>query len=364
MALVPAGMRPFFLLFVQPWPESCFIRKQTNQRIQRAKQSIARALEDRNKNLKPRNLLKEAHMKKQTDRKSTAGQPLIFGLANDQCVWSRAGVVKPIACINAFDCLGCAFDRKVQADFEAKAAAYPTKDPRPVRMRMLVNQRKCRHMLSGRVAYKLCGHSYDCVRCPYDQMLEDNSVLSPLGLPQFDHASGFNVARDYYYHRGHTWARVEYGGRVRIGVDDFALRMLGPQDSIELPRIGETLSQNRPQAKIARGRHTAHPLSPVDGKVLAVNSKLAARADTANQSPYGEGWFMVVQPTSLRRSLKNLLFGSESLAWMDDESSRLTTVLSETAGYRLAATGGEAIGDIFGSVPNANWDRLVTEFLS
>ena len=300
-----------------------------------------------------------------TLQKSKTGQPFIYGLTNNQCVWSRAGVVKPIACINAFDCLGCAFDRKVQADFEARGRTKgaPATDPRPIRLRMLMNQRKCRHMFSGRVAYKLCGHGYDCVRCPYDQMLEDNGIQTPLSEPLADHASGFNVARDYYYHHNHTWARVEYGGRIRVGMDDFALRMLGPQDRIELPGLGETVAQNRPQAKIARGGHIAHPLSPVDGKVVAINAKLTAQAETANRAPYGAGWFMVIQPTNMRRNLKNLLFGTESLAWMDDESQRLTTLLSDTTGYRLAATGGEAISDIYGSVPNADWDRLVTEFL-
>jgi hypothetical protein len=61
--------------------------------------------------------------------------------------------------------------------------------------------------------------------------------------------------------------------------------------------------------------------------------------------------------------LPNLLFGDESMAWMDDESQRLTSLLSETSGYRLAATGGEAVSDIVGTVPNADWDRLVSEFL-
>ena len=298
-------------------------------------------------------------------QKTKTRQPFIYGMTNHQCVWSRAGVAKPIACMNAFDCLNCDFDRKVQADFKrrARSADQPSGDPRPVRMQMLINQRKCRHMLTGRVAYKLCGHGYDCVRCPYDQMLEDTDMMTPLGEPRFDSASGFNVARDYYYHPGHTWARVEYGGLVRVGMDDFALRMLGPQDRIELLRLGEVVTRNRPQAKIGRGRHTAQPLSPVDGKVVAVNAKLTGQPDTANHSPYGEGWFMVIEPTNLRRSLKNLLFGTESMAWMDDESQRLTSVLDETAGYRLASSGGEAVGDIYGTVPNADWDRLVREFL-
>lgn len=305
-------------------------------------------------------------MTAQTEKRKKTGQPIVYGVSNDLCVWSRAGVVKPIACINAFDCLGCAFDQKVQSNFEAKQPARPTvgKDPRPIRMHMLANQRKCRHMLSGRVTYKLCGHGYDCARCPYDQMLEDTAVMKQLTPPSCENVSGFEVARDYYFHPGHTWARVEYGGRIRVGIDDFALRLLGPPDRIEMPKLGESVGQNRPGAELSRAAHKAYPLSPVDGKVLAVNPKISSRAETANDDPYGSGWLMVIQPDKLRDNLKNLLFGLESTAWMDDEAMRLSAMLDETSGYKLAATGGEAIRDIFGSVPDIPWDRLVKEFLS
>lgn len=297
--------------------------------------------------------------------RAMGGRPRVYGLNNDLCVWSRAGVVKPIKCMNAFDCLGCSFDRKVQADFETRkpAGSQAADDAGSTRLRLLINQRKCRHMLSGRVAYKLCGHSYNCVRCPYDQMLEDTAGAEGLHSPSYESASGFSLARDYYYHHGHTWARVEYGGRVRIGVDDFALRMLGPQDEIKLPKLGDSVSQNEPHALLLRGQNEAHTLSPVDGQVVAVNRKVAVKAQTANDSPYLDGWLMVIQPTNLRRNLKNLLFGIESEAWMDDEATRLTTMLSETTGYRLAATGGEVVRDIYGSVPGMDWNRLVREFL-
>lgn len=56
-------------------------------------------------------------------KRKKAGRPNVFGFANNQCVWSKAGVVKSMMCINAFDCLGCAFDQKVQADFQARENA-------------------------------------------------------------------------------------------------------------------------------------------------------------------------------------------------------------------------------------------------
>lgn len=293
------------------------------------------------------------------------GRPTVFGLANDQCVWSQAGVVKPMKCMNAFDCLGCAFDQKVQADFRdrERVAARTGGGAGIPRQQLLMNQRKCRHMLSGRVTYKLCGHGYNCVKCPYDQMLEDTAVLPRLNAPACDQAAGFDVARDYYYHHGHTWARVEYGGRVRIGVDDFTARLLGPQEAVDTPRLGDTIEQGQPQATLVRQGNKAEPMSPVDGKVLAVNPRIKEKADTTNADPYGDGWLMVIQPTNLRKNLKNLLFGTESLAWMDDESARLGSMLNEESGYQLAATGGEVVRDIYGSVPDAQWDRLVGAFL-
>jgi len=48
---------------------------------------------------------------------------------------------------------------------------------------------------------------------------------------------------------------------------------------------------------------------------------------------------------------------------MDDEATRLNTLLSEETGYQMVATGGEAIKDIYGMVPLIGWDRLVEEFL-
>jgi glycine cleavage system H lipoate-binding protein len=222
-------------------------------------------------------------------------------------------------------------------------------------------------MLSGRISYGLCSQGYNCLKCPFDQMIEDTSYLPNLKPPVVDATSGFKVARDHYYHYGHTWARVEYGGRVRVGVDDFALRLLGPQDEIEIPKLGASVGQNRPQAVLKRNGKEAPTLSPVDGKVIAVNYKVQNKSATVNEDPYGEGWLMVIQPSSLRNNLKNLFFGPESLAWIDDEFSRLQGCLGEVYGeesqYKMAATGGEAVTDIYGEIPEVGWDRLVAEFL-
>lgn len=290
-------------------------------------------------------------------------QPIVFSMTNDQCVWSQAEVIKPTRCINAFDCLGCSLDQRVLSNFEEQRKSSGQTDGQLPRRLLMTRKGKCRHMLSGRISYGLCSYAYDCVRCPFDQMIEDTSYLPNLKGPEIEKTSGFDVARNYYYHHGHAWARVEYGGRVRVGIDDFALRLLGPQDEIQIPDIGSTVGQNRPGAVLKRSGKEAATLCPVDGEVLASNYNITKKASNANDAPYGNGWLMVIQPKNLRKNLKNLFFDSESLGWIDDEAGRLGTMMGEDPRYPLMATGGEAIKDIYGTVPEIGWDRLVREFL-
>ena len=160
---------------------------------------------------------------------------------------------------------------------------------------------------------------------------------------------------------------MEYGGRVRIGIDDFALRLFGVQDEIEIPGLGTPAEQNRTLAVLKRDGMEAGMLSPVDGKVTAVNQKVQNQAELVNRDPYGQGWLMVIQPAALRNNLKNLFYGNESLAWIDDEYLRLQEIVAEASGhtaeFKMAATGGEAHSDIYGEMPEVGWERLVRAFL-
>ena len=42
--------------------------------------------------------------------------------------------------------------------------------------RLPLAQKKCRHMVSGLVSYKLCLAGFDCARCPYDLMLAETEL--------------------------------------------------------------------------------------------------------------------------------------------------------------------------------------------
>lgn len=303
-----------------------------------------------------------------TARKEIKGKhgPMVFDMTSNQCVWSRAGIMAPFPCMNAFNCFDCPLDSKMQVRVQDN---HMTREPawanhlspgeKAIRSH---TDKKCRHMLSGRVSYKYCIHNYDCATCAYHQLMEEETITLAVSHVEKEYAGGFSLAQRYYYHRGHTWARIEYGGRVRMGLDDFAMRLLGPMDELNLPALGTTIHQGKPGIGIARETLKAEALCPMEGIVVAINPNLREKG-MANKDPYGEGWLMIIEPTKLKINLKNLIFGDESTAWMEDESSRLAALVTEEADYKLAATGGRAINDIYGQMPELGWDTLVKTFL-
>jgi glycine cleavage system H lipoate-binding protein len=300
----------------------------------------------------------------ETTKKGKGQKMVVYDLTTDLCVWSKAGVAGTRMCHNAFDCTTCSFDHKVQREL-AEAKSWHTN-------RMLdkkrygdvpFEERKCRYMLTGQISQKYCVRSFNCASCEYDQMMEDTHLAAAIADPALQIVAGFALPENYYFHRGHTWTRVEYGGWLRIGLDDFALRLLGPLDRFELPDLGATVQQSEPGWGFSRGENQARVLSPVDGIVVSVNPKMKGAAAAANESPYGEGWLMLVKPTRLQPNLRNLLYGEEVAYWVEDETARLNSLASDTGEYRLAATGGRVLEDIVSRVPKLGWNRLVHDFL-
>jgi len=149
----------------------------------------------------------------------------------------------------------------------------------------------------------------------------------------------------------------------RIGLDDFAARLFGPFAQVDLPRMGFVLRQGEPGFGLVRGDLRAECLSPVEGVVVALNPKVSDQPDSLTAAPYDDGWLMVVEPVKLLIRLRNLFFEDESRVWLEDETERLTGMVAEDTGMQLAATGGRALPDIFGRMPELGWKRLTQTFL-
>jgi glycine cleavage system H lipoate-binding protein len=303
---------------------------------------------------------------KATDEKK--GQSVrVFSMNENQCVWMKAGVVNFKICENAFDCTSCAFDKGMSKKFAQKPTAL-------VSWKEVMQQpqlhKECRHMLTGRVIFKLCSHNFECKDCAYDQQLYEYDQLlgeDDLAAPyaaHFNRVAGFRVADGYYYHQGHSWARIEHGGFVRLGVDDFAWHLLGWPTGLSLPNIGAKLKPGEKGWAITREDHSADVLSPMSGVVMATNQNALREPDLAKKDPYGKGWLVVIDPQSgLKSKTRRLFFEQKAVSWLNGEAKKLEDLVMKTYGVPLAATGGEIVDDIYGNLRDIKWEDLVQTFL-
>ncbi len=285
-----------------------------------------------------------------------------FNFSQKECIWMKAKVVPVKYCDNAFDCTTCTFDKAMakRMSKESADAGWNTK-----MFDLPGEDQRCRHALTGRAPQnKLCARSFECGTCPYDQMLDDMIQVDHtlFGPPQYLNAHGYLVPRDYYIHTGHGWARVEYGGRVRIGLDDFGNRLVGPVDKMRLPSLGTRFKVGEESFIMDREGNEAGVRSPISGVVTAVNQKLMDHPQCANQDPYSAGWVILVDPMELRSDLKELNFGVESVKFIESEAERLLSMITDDPAA-AAATGGEPISDVYGAFKQMGWKTIVKSFI-
>ncbi|MGQ9921926.1 MAG: glycine cleavage system protein H [Desulfobacca sp.] len=173
---------------------------------------------------------------------------------------------------------------------------------------------------------------------------------------------GFKVpTSQYYLHRGHAWAVLEETGQVRVGMDDFSQKILGPAEAIEFPVVGREYYQDHVCLALIRQGHKAKVLAPVDGIVKEINAKVQERPTLVHDDPYGEGWLVRLQPTNLTHNLDSLYTGEIVADWIDQESHRLLGLMENTIGVTLPS-GGSIVDDVYGHFPDLGWRRLVQEF--
>jgi len=225
------------------------------------------------------------------------------------------------------------------------------------------SQRPCLHHLKGRISFKPCTNDYVCSRCEFDQYFDDeytvHAVVRPVHLLEVD---GVTIPQGYYLHHGHAWVKIEEGSSVRVGIDDFALRVLGPLDRIEAPLMGKVVEQGKPHMVISRSEHRATLLSPLSGVITAVNAKVREHGHLANQDPYADGWVTTLHPQNLRKEIKTLMIAPETEEFLEQEVDRLHHLIEE-ASAPLAADGGTLGTDVFGAMPQLGWERLTRSFL-
>lgn len=124
---------------------------------------------------------------------------------------------------------------------------------------------------------------------------------------------------DLKYTKEHEWARLE-GNRVVVGITDFAQEELGDVVFVELPEVGTEVEATGTFGVVESVKAVSDLYAPMSGTVVEVNSILEDRPELVNQSPYGDGWMIVLEAADIA-DVEQLLSAAAYRTYIEQENA-------------------------------------------
>ena len=98
-----------------------------------------------------------------------------------------------------------------------------------------------------------------------------------------------------HYTKEHEWVGTTSDSSVlRIGITDFAQSALGDIVYVQLPKVGETVTEGKVCGEIESTKSVSEIFSPVTGTVTSVNEVLVGNPEIINSDPYDKGWLLEI----------------------------------------------------------------------
>ena len=94
----------------------------------------------------------------------------------------------------------------------------------------------------------------------------------------------------------HEWISIE-GSTYTMGITDYAQSALGDIVYVQLPKIGEQITEGRVCGEVESTKSVSELFAPVSGKVTSVNDLLSSAPESINSDPYGAGWLVKIEVT-------------------------------------------------------------------
>jgi len=96
------------------------------------------------------------------------------------------------------------------------------------------------------------------------------------------------------YTENDEWAKAE-GANVRMGITDHAQHQLTEIVFVDLPQAGKKVKKGDVIGQVESVKTVAAIYAPADGEIVEVNATLDDNTQLFNESPYDDGWFVVIK---------------------------------------------------------------------
>ena len=144
--------------------------------------------------------------------------------------------------------------------------------------------------------------------------------------------AGFPVDLARAYHPDtHLWVLSLDGGRVRVGLDALGVETSGSIAALAFVEPGTDLRAGEPFGSLEAAKFVGPFLTPVSGRVAAVNEAVLADPSMVDRDPYGAGWLIDLEAAPPGAADGLVRGAAEVSAWFAGkvEDYRLKGVLAE-----------------------------------
>ncbi|HKO31219.1 MAG TPA: glycine cleavage system protein GcvH, partial [Nitrospiraceae bacterium] len=104
--------------------------------------------------------------------------------------------------------------------------------------------------------------------------------------------------KDLRYHKEHEWVRVN-GTQATLGISHFAQDALGDIVFIDMPKLAAVVKAGQQIGEVESTKTTSTIYTPVSGTISKVNADLKDHPEVVNSDPYGKGWMVVIDLSSV-----------------------------------------------------------------
>ncbi|MCC5827474.1 glycine cleavage system protein GcvH [Alkalimonas sp.] len=108
-----------------------------------------------------------------------------------------------------------------------------------------------------------------------------------------------SIPTELKYASSHEWVRHEGDGIYSVGISEHAQELLGDMVFVELPEVGDTVSQGDDCAVAESVKAASDIYAPLSGEIVEVNESLADAPEQVNSSPYHDGWMFKIKASDL-----------------------------------------------------------------
>jgi len=129
----------------------------------------------------------------------------------------------------------------------------------------------------------------------------------------------FLIPGGVFISEGHCWLSLNQDGTVKVGIDDFAKKVIGRIDNIDFPNLGRHIKKGDSLFSVKRGTRIIPFNAPLSGKIIKVNSDLNQRLDDLDITPYDRNWVCVLEANNLDKEVKELKIGKTAVSFFQNE---------------------------------------------